>query len=187
MAARFAHPLKTLFCLLLLASLACGGGGGGGGTTPPTDPGPTIVFLPAGAGGARTLELVSSSTSGARLTVALDVNAIADLYGVSFDLTFPSGFLRYVSAQEGSHLNAGGSLNTSLQVVESPTGNLVIGLSRLGDVAGAGGSGRLLFLSFEARSSGEGQLRFVGPTAFDSSGDAFAGLTWSGGTVRATF
>lgn len=185
---RFARTLKGLLTLSVFFVWACGGGGGGSSPSPPpTDPGPTLVFLPAGAGGEGSLELVASSISGARLTVAMDVESVADLYGVSFDLTFPSSVLRYVSAQEGNHISANGALNTSFQVVESPAGNLVIGLSRLGDVAGAGGSGRLLFLTFEAQASGEGQLRFSGPTAFDSSGEPIAGLSWNGGTIRATF
>ncbi len=187
MAACLVQALRALSgAILLLPLLACGGGGGSSATTPPTVPEPAILFIPAGIGAAGSLDLVASSTSATRLTVALEVSSVADLYGLSFDMTFPPSLLSFVSAQEENYLSADGALSTSFQAVENPTGNLVVGLSRLGDVAGAGGSGVLLLLTFEALSSGEGQLSFPSSTAFDAAGEPIPGLSWNGGTVRTT-
>jgi hypothetical protein len=170
---------------LALALAACGGGGGGGGgPTEPPPPAPGITFTPSGTTTDNSVGLAAGAGGGAGvLVLELRATGVQNLYGVSFDLRYPEAVLRFARATEGPALAAGGSFATSLQAVESPAGNLVVGLSRLGPVAGMSGSGTLLSLEFTARAAGSGAFSFVGPAAVAPDGQALAGLTWTAGTV----
>ena len=108
---------------------------------------------------------------------------MVDLYGIAFDLTFPSNLLNFVGVTEGTFLS-GGSVDTSLQVAQNPPGTLVVGLSRLGQVAGRSGTGSLLSIEFSRAQAGQGSFGFVNNQGFDSTGAAIATLQWSGGTVN---
>ena len=55
-------------------------------------------------------------------------------------------------------------------MAESPSGTLVIGLSRLGQVAGRTGTGSLLRLEFSRRAAGSGDLVFADNQAFNAAG-----------------
>jgi hypothetical protein len=154
----------------VLLAPACGGGGGGGGPTQPPMPQPGITFTPGGAAGANSVALVRVGQSTTRLSLELRATGVTDLYGVSFDLRFPSSALSFVDFDEGPMLLGGGIFDTAFQVVETPAGNLVVGATRLGGVAGANGDGVLLTLHFDARASGSGGIAFDGPQAFDRDG-----------------
>ncbi|MES1241711.1 MAG: cohesin domain-containing protein [Acidobacteriota bacterium] len=170
--------------VLLLLGLACSGGGGGGSPTEPTPtPTPTqpsITFTPQSPGPSG-ISLVSGSASTAT-TLILEVRAtsVSDLYGVAFDLTYPANLLQHVRSTQGPML-AGGTFQGSVTA-----GRLVMGLSNLGPVPGASGSGVLMTFEFRAVGSGEGTFTFSKNQAVDSQGQAIAGLTWSAGTVRVT-
>lgn len=183
---------RTLLAVLGLAvlvlavlNLACGGGGGGGGGggTPPTQPNASLTFTQAGGGGNGSIVLERANVGATTLVLDLRVTGVTDLYGVAFDLSFPSNLLQFVSpATEGPFLSQGGS-STSLLVDENPTGNLVVGLSRLGATPGQTGSGVLLTLTFTAIGSGSGTIQFVAPQALNSNGAVIGGLAFEGGTV----
>ena len=169
--------------LLLLVPLACGGGGGGGGgggTPPPTPPTASLTFTPASVTTVNSISLVRSGVGASDLVLELRANTVEDLYGLSFDLRFPANLLRFDSAAEGTFL---AGPQTSLQVTESPAGNLIVGLTRLGAVGGVGGSGVLLTLRFTANGTGNGSLEFIDRAAFDNQGLALSGVAWGGGTV----
>ncbi len=166
----------------LVLGPACGGGGGGGPTQPPA-PQPGITFTSAGAGGANSIALGRIGQSTTRLSLELRATGVADLYGVSFDLGFPSAVLAFDGFDEGPLLGGGGAFDTAVQVVESPSGNLVVGATRLGLVGGAGGDGVLLTLHFNAIASGGGPIAFDGPQAFDPGGPQ-NGVQWVGGSVQ---
>ena len=117
------------------------------------------------------------------LFLSLDATEVTDLYGVSFDLVFPVDLLQFEALTEGSFLDEAATVTTSLQMVEDMSGNLVIGLTRLGDVGGVEGSGPLLLLEFSRVAAGEGTMEFMSNNALDSSGAVAEGLTWAGGTV----
>jgi predicted outer membrane repeat protein len=172
-----------VFCLLAAVTVACGGdGGGGGGPTPP----PAGITFTA-TGGATTNALNLGLASGSSTTVLrLDLSAqnVTNLYGVAFDLNYPSQVLSFNGATQGSFLTG---TATSLQFEEPTPGRLVIGLTRLGAVPGASGSGVLLTLQFASRgTAGSGAFTFQSNTAFNSSGGAIAGVAWGGGTVSVT-
>jgi len=118
-----------------------------------------------------------------RLVLELVAQDVSVLYGLSFDLQFPVSVLSFETATEGTFLASDGS-STTLQVVEQPAGNLVIGLSRLGQVAALSGTGVLLTLEFRPVGSGSGTLRFDANQAFDASGDPLPAVVWGAGTVQ---
>ena len=92
--------------------------------------------------------------------------------------------MQYVRAAQGPLL-AGGTL----QVAPSgggTAGNLVIGLSNLGPVPGANGSGVLMTLEFRAVGAGQGSFSFSRNVAVNSAGQSVSGLSWRAGTVRVT-
>jgi hypothetical protein len=168
--------------LLILA--ACGGGGGGGGgPTEPTPPPPGIVFTPQGSAGNNAISLASGAATTAS-TLVLEVRAtqVTDLYGVAFDLTYPSAQLQFTRVTPGPLLGSGGNA----QAVPSPAGTLIVGGTHLGNVPGATGSGVILTLEFSAVAAGTGSFAFSRNSALDSDGDAIAGVAWLAGSVTVT-
>jgi hypothetical protein len=171
-----------LAMLLLALGAACGGGGGGGPTAPP----PTTASLSFTAAGSTSGSAVTLSRNGSGAdTLVLDVQAqgVTGIYGVYFDLAFPSQVLAFDGATEGTFLSGGAG--TSLQVA-SQTGNLVVGLTRLGAVGGISGSGNLLTLRFRAIGSGSGSIQFTRNQGVAADGDLIPDLDWLGGNVQVT-
>lgn len=184
---RLPRPLRPVFLLLvlplLLAPAACGGGGGGGPTAPPPPPPPTrsIVVTPDTAGTTGVSIAAGAATTTTTLVLEIRANAVTDLYGLAFDLRYPNAALRYVRADAGPFLSG-----ANLQAFDSQ-GTLIVGLSKLGAVAGADGSGVLMTIEFQSLATGQGTFAFSNNTAIDSSAQTLSGLTWSAGTVSVTF
>ncbi len=175
-----AAPALGLFLLV-----ACGGGGGG--PTNPTPP-PTqreITYTSDSASVANTVSLVqTSSTSSSQLTLDLVATDIDGLYGVAFDLMYPASILSFTGAEERLHLSGPeGEIETTLQVADDG-GTLIVGLSRLGQVGGVGGTGVLLTLTFTATATGNGSLVFDRESAVDSRGANLAEVSFIGGRLR---
>ena len=170
----------ALACALVFA-FGCGGGSNGGPTTPPA----SIVFTPSGTAGANSVALVSGSgSSGTTLILTVRVTQVTGVYGVAFDLVYPSAQLQFADATEGSFLSG---TATSFQFSETTAGRVVVGISRLGAVAGVSGSGDLMTLRFTSRGvAGSGALSFQSHTAFNSTAKAISGVTWLGGSVTVT-
>jgi hypothetical protein len=167
----------------VLGSASCGGGGGGGGPTGPPPPSSSVVFTAAGGG---SLLLASGAgTQGTTLALEVRSTGVADLYGLAFHLSYPTAALRFVTATEGGVLSAGGSVPMSFQVVDSPAGNVVVGLSRLGRVAGTAAAGTLMTLQFSGIATGSGNLTFSANQASDSQGNPIS-VAWAGGSVQVT-
>jgi hypothetical protein len=189
MRARAAAPLLLVIALAMAAGLRCGGGGGGGGGSPTVPATPTpippmvITFTPSGTGGVNSLALTRISSDQNSIVLSLEATSVTDLYGIAFDLRFPESALDFDDATEGTFLDQNGTVDTSMQVAETPTGTLVIGLSRLGQIAGRSGTGSLLRLEFTRRATGSGDLVFSRNQAFNAAGTAIAGVQWSAGRV----
>lgn len=170
----------------LLVVPACGGGGGGGGgggpTQPPPPQTPAITFTPSGSAGANSISLERAGGGADRLVLRVRATQVTDLYGVSFDLAFPSTALAFDSATEGPFLAGGGNFQTSMQVAEASPGTLVVGISRLGVFRGATGSGVLLTLEFVPAGTASGGMTFQQNRGFDGDGDVTA-VGWVGGSV----
>lgn len=176
--------LLVLSLALLLA--ACGGGGGGGGSTPtqpppPPPPPPTasVTFTPASAAGAGSLSLAMGAGSTAtKLVLEVRSGGVQDLYGVAFDLQYPSNLLEFTSASAGDLLPM-----ASFQQTSTAAGNLVIGVSRLGLVPGVSAAGVVARLEFKPLVSGTGVFSFSRNAALDSKGMSISGVTWIAGSA----
>lgn len=173
-----------MLAVALLLVLACGGGGGGGSPTEPT-PTPTpsqpsITFTPQSPGPSGISLVSGPGTTATTLILEVRATSVSDLYGVAFDLAYPSNLLQHVRSTQGPML-AGGTFQGSVG-----GGRMVVGLTNLGPVPGANGSGVLMTFELRAIASGEGTFTFSKNQAVDSQGQAIAGLTWSAGTVRVT-
>lgn len=173
----------ALLAVLLLLAAGCGGGGGGGGPTAPPPTTGSLSFTAAGSSAGPAVLLQRQGSDAQTLTLQLAAQDVSSLYGLFFDLSYPSSVLSFEGATEGDFLNAGGT-PTSFQVAGS-AGRLVIGVTRLGASGGRGGSGVILTLRFRAIASGNGAIRFSRNEAQAANGDAL-GLDWIGGNVQAT-
>jgi hypothetical protein len=178
--------MRRLLALLLLplVLVACGGGGGSGPTEPPPPPPPTpgIVVTPAAAPATGVSIASGTGTTQSTLILEIRANSVTDLYGVAFDLRYPSNLLQLVQASSGPFL---GSPNLQ-SVPGSSSGLIVVGLSKLGAVSGASGSGVLMTLEFRAIAAGQGSFSFEQNSAVSSSGQPVSGFGWSAGTVQVT-
>ncbi len=173
--------LSALLAAALLAP-ACGGGGGGGGPTAPTPiptPTPSLTFTPASAGPGIVLAQ-GAATTASSLTVEVRAADVTGLYGAAFDLDYPATLLRFQSFAAGDFLGSGGTV--SAQLVETASGHLVGGVTRLGSLPGVTGNGVLLRLVFSPVASGTGAFAFSRNTAFQPDGTALD-LPWAAGTV----
>jgi len=174
-------PRKLLALLLPLVLLACGGGGGGGPTEPPP-PQPGIVVTPAAAPATGISIASGTGTNQSTLILEIRANSVSDLYGVAFDLRYPSAILQLVQASSGAFLG-----NATLQSKPGQsTGLLIVGLSKLGAVSGTNGSGVLMTLEFRAIAAGQGSFTFEQNSAVSSSGQSITNFGWSAGTVQVT-
>ncbi|MDX1997863.1 MAG: cohesin domain-containing protein [Thermoanaerobaculia bacterium] len=173
-----------LLALALLSVPACGGGGGGGGgPQPPTRPLPGITLTPAGAA-SPAFRLVSGPASTTTvLEVEVRADGVSDLYGLAFDLSYPSAQLRFDSFAEGNFL-AGAGTNSSLQVVRDGSNRLIVGFTRLGAAAGVSGSGVLLTLRFTAIGAGLGDLVYLRNRSYTPNGTEQTGVNWAGANVN---
>lgn len=180
------HPFVRAFLLLLpLALLACGGGGGGGGPTeppPPPPPTPGIVVTPAAAPATGVSIASGAGTTQSTLILEIRANSVNDLYGVAFDLRYPSNLLQLVQTSSGPFLGTA----TLQSVPGSGSGLILVGLSKLGAVSGTNGSGVLMTLEFRAIAAGQGSFSFEQNSAVSSSGEPIPGFGWSAGTVQVT-
>jgi len=173
---------RLLLFVPLLLLLACGGGGGGGGPTEPQPPQAGIVVTPASA--PATGVSIASGAATTRSTLILEIRAssVNDLYGLAFDLHYPSNLLQLVQASSGAFLG-----NATLQSAPGTgTGVLIVGLSKLGAVSGTNGSGVLMTLEFRAIATGTGAFSFDKNSAVSSTGQTITNFGWSAGTVQVT-
>lgn len=183
------RPGGTLVLVAAMGWLAgaCGGGGGGGPTAPPTPTPPPapVTFRAAGTPAGLTIYLgKTDGTAQNVLRLEVRANDVTDLYGLGFDLDYPTNLLDYRggSQTEGGFLSADGS-NTQILARQITDGTVIVGLSRLGDVGGVDGSGLLLTLDFTAVSNGTGTFSFVANDAFDGQGDRLDETVWMAGDV----
>lgn len=174
--------MKRTLLLAAAAILACGGGGGGGGGGP-TAPQPGITFTGAQVQPPAVRLAEDPASGGTVLEVVVRADALSDVYGAAFDLTYPSDVLRFEASAEGDFLREGGA-QTTLQVVENPQGRLIVGYSRLGATGGADGSGELLILRFVATASGSGNFAFSRNQLVDPDGASIPRVSWGAGSVR---
>ena len=127
-------------------------------------------------------------------TVCVQVNVadVSNLYAASFNLTYNPAVLDYTGITEGTFLNSNGQVSTSLQAAalngNISSGQIVVGISRMGDVSGASGSGRLATLCFTVTGNycstsdiAFGEANLEGPAQ-----DSLITATWNNGSLTVT-
>lgn len=161
---------------------ACGGGSdvSSGGvsllaasfTPQQLNPGPNSVSLQEGA------------SSGNVVTVFVQVTDTVDLTGGTFDLFYDSARFTFVGFSAGDLFESDGV--TPLYGVNEPvSGHLVVGVGS-GTAVAVNGSETLIRLSFRADAAGSGPVTVDLADLLDDSGQAVAGVVWSGGTLVAS-
>ena len=147
---------------------------GNGSPTAPTSRSPQGVSFLAGQVGDEAVGLRGTAL-GPTLEVEIHAVGVQDLYGLGFELLFPANLLRYEGVDDG--------VFPILEARESASGQLVVGATHLGSVAGLNGGGTVAVVRFTAFANGSGSLDFSAQEAFDSLGDRLP-LNWVGGSVE---
>jgi hypothetical protein len=183
--ALLAAAALVVFAVAFAALAACGGGSPTSPPPPPPPPPAGLTFTPGGTSGGAAIVLSRTGATGGRdLDLAVEARQVGNLYGVAFDLGYPASVLSYQGATPGDFLEASG-FQVSLQVAEQ-SGNLIVGVTRLGAVPGASGSGTLVTLRFRSIASGTGSLSFTRSEAVDADGRPIGGVSFVGGSVQST-
>jgi len=117
----------------------------------------------------------------------VEAEGVSDLSGLAFQVRFPGELFAFRpnQADEGDLMSGDGEFDTAFEVARSAD-LVTVGLTRLGPVPGAGGSGRLLTLRFALREGeeGSGDLTFERNDLRDSLGNIQQGTVWIGGSVE---
>ena len=92
------------------------------------------------------------------------------------------GFVQYVSATQGPFLGNGAPQGTDFQV-SAQGSTIIVGLTRLGDVGGANGSGDLAVFNFNLASPGSGNITFSDQQARKPQ-LRVKNLIWEGGSIQ---
>ncbi len=141
-----------------------------------------ITYTASNAPAQEAITLVQAAVGTTQITLELRAVNVEDLYGISFDLSYPASLLRLDANSEEDWLSAGGTVATSYLTNDS-SGTLIVGLSRLGNVSGRTGSGSLLTLQFTAIGTGNGTFTFSNNEFFDRDGVPVSGISWAGGSA----
>ncbi len=89
------------------------------------------------------------------------------------------------ATSEGTFLSENGAVETAFEILRKPAGNLIVGVTRLGDVGGASGSGTLLTIEFEITDGGgQGDLIFSDNDAVDRDREFLEATAWLGGSIE---
>jgi general secretion pathway protein D len=103
------------------------------------------------------LRLQTSTESinvGDQFILTIQTDHAGELYSAPFYLQYDPQALEFIGLSEGQFLKKDGNLTAFIYSVNPDTGEIIIGLSRLGDVSGATGSGTLALATFRAKSPG---------------------------------
>lgn len=180
-----AASLRLLFVLLLPSLLfgfpGCSSNSGPTEPPPPPPQNPEISFTPAnGNPGANTVSLQLNASTGNRLDLDVRLTSVNNVSSMAFDLVFNPAVLSYVSFTEGTFFDQDGQ-PVSILVDENPAGRLIVGVARLGDVGGVGGTAAALTLTFNGAGNGGSALRFESSSLLDPDLNPVAGVQWFGG------
>jgi hypothetical protein len=179
--------------LLLVAAAAlvgCGGGSGGdgdavggGGTTVSAD---FIADQPSPP--ASTVSLQRGATSSNLVTVRVDATGVSNIYGAAFDLAFDGNLAEYVGFTHGSFFEQGATTEPNYTVNSPASGQLVVAVSRTGNVPGVSttASKAIVNLTFRVKVAGSGAITVPDATLYDAQiqPQPVSGITWEAGTLR---
>lgn len=146
--------------LASIAALGCGNGDGDPtGTIQVPPPGPTVVELRPSA---------FAYSMGEIVTLDVAIRDGRDVGSVPFHLHFDPSVVQFQPpATEGPYLGADGTLTVFLASESAAGGELVVGMSRLGAIHGAQGSGSLATVEFLTVGPGPCGFRFSAASVKD--------------------
>lgn len=98
-----------------------------------------------------------------------------DIYGMAFDLNYDPALLELVEVDVSSGALSGATVRTGFRNSASENGNLVIGISKQGQVPGEKAGGLIASVTFRAKASGTSDLVFDDPHIIDSLGRFYVG------------
>jgi hypothetical protein len=94
--------------------------------------------------------------------VPLSINNASRVSVVTLTVTFNPNVLRVRTAQDGTFMRQGGVTATFTPRIDAATGRVDIAITRMGDQAGASGSGLLSALIFDAVGPGGSMISVSG-------------------------
>jgi hypothetical protein len=178
--------IAVMLPLALLGLAGCSSSSSPVDPPPPPPSDPEITFTPAnGSPGANTVSLQLNASDANRLDLDVQLTSVNDVASMAFDLTFNPAVLSYVSFTEGTFFDQDGQ-PVSVLVDENPAGRLIVGVARLGDVGGVGGSGVSLTLTFSGAGNGGSSFGFENASLLDPDLNVVAGVQWFGGSATVT-
>lgn len=148
-------------------------GSGGGAITPKSSPESMFAPepVPTPASQATPIGLSMRAPKDVSVGVPFDVEVVVDgakgVFSFPTSIAFDAARLKYLGSTEGEFLKQDGKLTSF--VVAPGAGRLTVGLSRVGDVGGVDGGGRLFTLRFQAIQPGPASMRIVDPLPRDAS------------------
>jgi hypothetical protein len=113
--------------------------------------------------------------------LSVNIHEVTDLYGVGFTIQFaPYGRTQIASdVLEGDFLSAGGTVSTgfaySISVFD---GTVKVGITRLGNVPGASGSGTLMTFKLTKTEAGASPIEIISSELLDSNLDKMDHVTF---------
>jgi hypothetical protein len=117
----------------------------------------------------RMTTALSEYAIGERVVIAIEISSASDVGHVPFHVTFDNFVLQFEYGREGDFLGNDGRQTAFFANATSSGDSIVVGLSRLGRIAGASGGGDLCVLYFTAVGPGNAALRFARAKVRDSS------------------
>jgi hypothetical protein len=112
------------------------------------------------------LKVVKSK--GEKFTVQVKIDNGSNIFAVPFDIKYDPGILEVTGLYEGSYLKKDGGQTSFLTSMNRDKGKISVGLTRLGRIGGASGSGTLMSIGFSALKSGTTFLSFENGKPMDS-------------------
>src|SRR3989339_1682391 len=90
-------------------------------------------------------------TIGREFTISIDVNNVTNFLGASFNLTYNSTYLDYVTATAGSWIGNSSDL-IFFPAADEVTGIVSVGITRKGTIGAINGTGNIVSIKFRVTS-----------------------------------
>lgn len=125
-----------------------------------------LFFSLTGTGAGQHTAFLSISPMEAKVkvdqevTLQIEAQEAEDLFGAPFYLNYDPHFLKAVRLTEGDFLKKDGQKTAFLYRISEEKKRIVIGLTRLGKIAGVSGHGVLALVTFKAQRAGRAVLSF---------------------------
>lgn len=125
--------------------------------------------IPAGQDGAPAMQpgkgavYVTAPTGvkvGQEFSVDITAGEITNLYGASINLSYDPVLVEFVRVSEGGFLKQDGKSTSLMHAVNAAEGRVTFGITRLGGVGGASGTGVLFSAVFKAKEEGKVAIGF---------------------------